>query len=336
MLQIRLIGIALLASVGSAMAAPDIPETSGWSGHLSIGVGAGQAETNMIDGIGPVQMGDDRIDGLEQEASSESFGFPVLHFDIAYTIANFGTQFYSRFQPSPYIFLDLENHLGIRQRLEGAGIVDISLSTSAPVTKVWKDPYLQGPDRGDTDRSVQGLNLRWHNAMESPLTLEISSQEIEIDDEKSGESLPLSTDEQRLLRRQGQAYRYHVDYQWALNDRHMIVPGFSYLDYQLDGDAMAEDGVSLQLSHEYKGLKWGFTTMLYYRDLDAKKDNPIFGEAADRSVYGAAMTCRYSEPFNWKNWSANARVSWYESDNDIDFYDETMGLVMIGATYRFN
>ena len=116
----------------------------------------------------------------------------------------------------------------------------------------------------------------------------------------------------------------------------MIVPGFSYLDYQLDGDAMAEDGVSLQLSHEYKGSKWGFTTMLYYRGLDAKKDNPIFGEAADRSVYGAAMTCRYSEPFNWKNWSANARVSWYESDNDIDFYDETMGLVMIGATYRFN
>ena len=60
----------------------------------------------------------------------------------------------------------------------------------------------------------------------------------------------------------------------------------------------------------------------------------MFGEAADREVFGVGLTATYANPFGWKNWEANARVSWYESDSEIDFYDETLGLVMVGATYR--
>ena len=333
-LQSLLAVLSLLAFAGAGFAAQEIPVESGWSGHIAVGVGGGQAETNVIDEIGGIELGDDRIDGLDQDAGSESFGFPTLQFDLAYTLADTGTQFYLLFQPSPHIFLDLEAHAGIRQRLPDLGMVDLSLSGSAPTTKVWKDPYLTGANRGDTDRSVTGLNIRWHNAMETPVTLEISSQEIEIDDEESGAATVLPSTEHRLLRRTGQVYRYHVNYAWSVNDRNTVTPAVSYLDYQLDGDAMAEDGVALQLSHEYLGERWNFTTTVFFRDLEAGKDNPLFSAAGDREVMGAAFTANYPEPFGWKKWIANARISWYDSDSDIDFYDESLGLVMVGATYR--
>ena len=284
----------------------------------------------------PAKTGDYRIDSRDQDAGSESFGFPTLRFDVAYTLAATGTQFYLLFQPSPHIFLDLEAHAGVRQRLPDLGIVDLSLTGSAPVTKVWKDPYLTGTDRGDTERSVSGLNLRWHNILQSPFSVTVSSQEIEIDDEESGASTALSPDDRRLLRRTGQVYRYHVDYAWALNDRNTLIPAISYLDYQLDGDAMAEEGIALQLSHEYAGREWIFITTLYYRDLEAGDDNPLFGDAGDRQVMGAAVSANYPEPFGWKKWVANARISWYDSDSDIDFYDESLGVIMVGATYRID
>lgn len=132
---------------------------------------------------------------------------------------------------------------------------------------MWKDPYLTSADRGDTERSVSGLSLRWHNAMDTPLSVEISSQEIDIDDEGSGASLALTAADQRLLRRAGQVYRYHLEYAWPLRARHVIVPAISYPDYQLDGAAMAEDGIALQLSHEYRGVKWTFLSSILYKAL---------------------------------------------------------------------
>jgi hypothetical protein len=172
--------------------------------------------------------------------------------------------------------------------------------------------------------------------METPLSVLVSSRDVEIDDEESGASVALAPDARRLLRRTGEVYRYYAEYAWQLGDRHTLVPAVGYLDYQLDGDAMAEDGLDLALEYRYRGARWQFSSSLYYRDLEAGADNPLFGDAGDRQVIGAALSAQYPEPFGWKRWTATARASWYDSDSDIDFYDESLGLFMLGATYRID
>jgi len=327
----------LLLASSHGLTAPVIPEQGGWSGEVTFGAGAGSAETNMIDGISGIQVGDDRVDALDKDPGSEGFGFPLLSFDVGYTLADTGTQVYLAYlpgQPAPHIFLDLEAHAGLRQKLPDVGVVDVSLSGSAPATKVWKDPYLTGANRGDTDRSVTGITFLWHDVMETPLTLLVASRDIDLDDEEGGASLPLSPAERRLLRRSGEVYRYHARYEWELGDRHTLTPGIGYLDYRLDGDAMAEDGLDLALDYQYRGANWQYTTSLFYRDLEADSNNPVFGDYADREVVGAALSVQYPEPFGWERWTATARVSWYDSDSDIDFYDESLGVFVLGATYR--
>lgn len=332
----RLLPAAILAALAtSAQAAPDISPEKGWSGYLNVGAGAGQSETNMLAGISSIDLGDDRISSLDEDAGSEDIAFPALRFEAAYTLGETQTQFFLRNQASDYVFLDMEVHGGIRQQVTGIGIFDISLSGTSVPTDVWKDPYLVGANRGDTERTSKGLHMAWRNIMETPVEFEFSSTEIEIDDEDSGESLALTGAERRLLEREGQVYRFNLLYTWAINDRHSLVPEFALLDYDLDGQAMSEDGFGLSLTHHYTQGRWHFATQLQYRSLESDEDNPIYDDTADKDVFSAGFTASYDKPFGWDKWSANASALWYDEDSDIDFYDTSLGAVSIGMMRRF-
>lgn len=327
---------ACLLLAAAAQAAPDIPTEAGWRGTVNIGAGAGQSETNMLAGISSIDLGDERIDSLDADAGSEDIGFPVLQFEVSYTLQDSRTQFYLRNQPSPYVFVDMEALAGIRQQVEGIGIVDIALSGTTVATDVWKDPYLVGTDRGNTERTTKGLHIAWHNAMDSALSVEFSSKEVELDDEESGTSLGLGVADRKLLERSGQVYRLNASYAWRVNDRHQLVPAVAWLNYDLDGGAMAEDGLALQLAHHYSRDRWRVVSQLQYTGLESDRDNPIYGDAADKDVLVAGVGVFYERPFGLDRWTANARASWYEADSDIDFYDESLGIVSVGMMYRFD
>ena len=330
-----LTALTLFLSVAS-QAAPDITTESGWSGSVNIGAGAGQSESNMLASISSIDLGDERISSLNEDAGSEDIAFPTLQFTINYTLGDTQTQFYVRNQPSPYVALDMEVLGGIRQQVTGIGIVDVALSATSIPTDVWKDPYLVGETRGDTERTTAGLHMAWHNIMDTALSFQFSSKEVEIDDEDSGESLDLSSREQRLLERTGEVYRFHLEYNFQINERHQLTPAITWLDYDLDGGAMAEDGAALQLSHSYTRDRWRLVSQLQYRGLESDEDNPIYGETADKDILSVGVTAFFAKPFGLENWTANARAMWYEADSDIDFYDESLAAVMIGMLYRFD
>jgi hypothetical protein len=338
--KLALLGLALAGTV--AQAVPLVPEKSGWSGHINLGVGAGTSETNMVDGIASIDLGAKRISSLEDSPDSEDFVIPAVHFEVGYTLGDTGTQFYAGNQVADYLSFDLETtletHIGVRQDIPGAGTVDFSLAVSSLPTDVWKDPYVVDVDRGDTERTSSGVHIAWDRIFGTPLELVWSSTEIELDDERSGssEALGLSGQDQRLLRREGMVYHLGLSYDWEINERHRLVPGIAYLDFSLDGDAMKEDGPGLQLKYLYQVNRWRVVSEIYYQDLEADTRNPIFGDERQMETLGASITTFYSKPFGWNNWSANVTLGYQDDDSNIDFYDASFGLVSIGMLYRFD
>jgi hypothetical protein len=335
---------ALAFSGAMAHAATDIPTESGWSGHFNIGAGVGQSESNMNASILSIDLGDDTISSINESPGSEDIVMPTFQFEVAYTLGDSQTQFYLGNQVADFVSFDLETtletHAGVRQQIAGVGIVDFSFAKSSFPTDVWKDPYIAGSPRGDTERTSLGLQMGWSKIMETPLEFEFSAMEIEIDDEESGASLvadgALIAAEQRLLKREGQIYRSTLQYNWEINERHRLVPGIAYLDYDLDGAAMAEDGISLQLKHYYNLNRWRLVSQLFYRDMESDETNPIYDDSRDMETLGAVFTAFYAEPFGLKNWTANATASYTDGDSNIDFYDSSFGLVSVGMLYRFD
>jgi hypothetical protein len=335
---LALLGLALAGTV--AQAVPLVPQESGWSGHVNLGVGGGSSESNMIDGIASINLGNKRVSSLEDSPDSKDFVMPAVRFEVGYTMADTRTQFYAGNQVADYLSFDLETslktHLGVRQDIPDIGTVDFSLAVSSLPTDVWKDPYVVDANRGDTERTTMGIHIAWDRMFNTPLQLAFSSTEIEIDDERSGEALGLSKAQQRLLRRKGMVYRLDLNYDWEINERHRLAPAITYLDFNLDGDAMKEDGLGLQLKYLYHLNRWSIVSEVYYQDLEADTRNPIFTKERQMETLGASITTFYARPFGWDSWTANATLGYQDDDSNIDFYDASFGLVSVGMLYRFD
>lgn len=338
----RLTLLACVFTSSLAQAVQPIPDEAGWSGYVNLGVGAGSSESNMLAGISSVDLGDEQVSSLNQSPDDEDIVLPAVQFEVAYTFEGMGLQLYASNQVADHLNFDLdttlETHIGARQDVGEVGIVDVSLAFSTIPTDVWKDPYLVGEDRGDTERTSSGLHLIWGNIFGSPFEFAWSSREIDIDDERSGKDgdLDLTAREQRLLRRKGDYDRLDLNYTWKINQHHTLVPAVAYADYDLDGAAMAEDGFVVQLKHAWQSNQWRLVSKVFYKDFESDEANPIYQKERDMETLGGSVTVFYAKPFGLNDWTANAGVAYYEDDSNIDFYDSSFGLVSIGMLYRFD
>ncbi len=221
-------------------------------------------------------------------------------------------------------------------KLPEIGLVEFSLHATAVPLDVWKDPYLVGEKRGETERTSTGVQASWDQIFESGFEFTWVWKDIEIDDEESGESLLLSDAQKRSLRRTGNYNRWDVSYDWQISDRHRLVPGIGYIDRDLDGDAMAEDGPQVSLRHLWNLDRWLLVTRLFYSDLESDETNPIYGEEREMESVGASFTAFYTNPFGLKGWTANASASYFDQDSNIDFYDASFGVLSFAMYYRFD
>ena len=329
----------LLWSHGAA-AVPAIPETDGWSGHVNVGAAVASAETNMVSSLASFDFGDDRISSLDESPGSEDLVLPIAQFEVGYTLAESRTRFYLGNQAADYVNFELapslNTHLGVRQEIPEIGLVEFALNATTLPLDVWKDPYLVGDKRGETERTSTGIHVAWDQILDSGFEFTWSWKEIELDDEESGESLDLRRAEKRLLRREGNFNRWDLSYDWKISDRHRLVPGIGYIDRELDGDAMAEDGLVASLRHLWDLDRFRLVTRLFYSDLESEEVNPIYGERGDKDSIGVSVTAFYSRPFNLERWTANVSASYYDEDSNIDFYDASIGMVSFGMFYRFD
>ena len=336
----RLALAATALSAAMAQAVPPVPEKSGWSGHVNIGAGVGSYESNMIAGISSIDLGQEKISNLRDSPGSEDFVLPAVHFELAYTLGENRTQFYLGNQVADALSVDLETtlqtHLGVRQEVPGITLVDISLAASSLPIDVWKDPYMVDSNRGDTERTVSGLHITFDSLFDTPLEVSWSATEVEIDDERSGAALGLSRADQRLLRRKGMIYNLDLNYEWKINERHRLVPMIGWVDFDLDGDAMAQDGPALVLKHMYQLNRWLVVSQVFYQDLESDTRNPIYADERDMEIIGGTVTVFYAKPFGLEHWDATATLGYQEDDSNIDFYDTSFGLFSVGMFYRFD
>jgi hypothetical protein len=336
--KLAVLGAALTAT--AVQAVPQIPEKSGWRGQVNLAAGAGTSESNMIHGIASIDLGQEKIGSLDESPDSEEFFLPGVQFELAYTLGDNRTQFYLGNLVADYTSFDLQTslktHLGIRQEIPEITVLDISMSRSTLPLDVWKDPYIVDATRGDTEWTTKGLHIAFDRIFGTELELKWSSSEIEIDDERSGEARGLSRADQRLLRREGQVYNVDLRYDWKINEQHRLAPTIGWVDRDLDGGAMAEDGMALALKYLYERNRWLFVSQIFYEDLESDARNPIYNKQGDVDKIGAVFTALYTRPFGLEHWTANATLGYQDNDSNIDFYDSTFGLVSVGMLYRFD
>jgi hypothetical protein len=331
-----LLGCTLAAS---SQAAVIIPTKGGFSGYINLGLGVADVKSNTLAGVlsGNVDLGKKKIDNLYDSPGSESSALPSANFELSYTFEKSRTQLHVGNLLEDFIRFDLDTILGVRQEIGSAGLVGASLLTTSVATEVWSDPYLTDANRKDTDRTGNGYRLYWQQIMGSGLEIRYSTKKVDIDNERSGQSLGLSAAERQLLNRNGDNDRLDLFYEFNSGDkRHLVTPSLSYIDQDRDGDAMSNDGYAVGLNYVFKANdRWRWVFNASYADLDWKEANPIYDKKDSADRYGGSVTVFFSDPFGLKKWALNGTAAYFEEDHDINFYDSEVTLFTIGMFRRF-
>ena len=243
MLAILVSGLPLQVSAATAIA-----EEPGFSGFFNLGVTAGSAKSNLI-----ADIGDDEIDNIEDSPGSKSSTSITPGLSLTYTFDNLSSEVYLGNSLEDFVRFDFSTVIGFRHQVSEVGIFDISFLASPVATEIWKDPYAAGVKRDETDRSADGIRIEWGTIMGSGFDFRLSSRDSEIDDEESGAALlaanVISASELGLLDRNGKINSTSLIYNWDQGKGQLLSLLMTYLEHDLDGDAMSFDGYSVQLNN---------------------------------------------------------------------------------------
>jgi hypothetical protein len=334
---IRLLSAAALAcTVTPAFASDDrISANPGFHGNVLFGGGYLDLESNLVSGNKLIDVKDSSIQSVNQSPDSNDDAFPIISGEVNYA---FGDRWEAFFGGSieDYVTLDFNTRLGIRKQWDQVGIMGISLLFSGMPAEVWEDPYLVGTPRSDTDRDSSGLRLDWWRILDSNFYLQLTTREIEIDNEASGTdpALGLTPDEILLLRRDGDDRRIRLGYRWE-NGPHTLQPEITVGEDDRDGGALSADTSAIQLTYSYKATDWRWVTTAQFFNADYDAVNPVYDRRIDSDGYTLGLTGFRKLQIGDNNWSAYGSLTYADSDSDVDFHDASAFGIMLGVGYFF-
>jgi hypothetical protein len=327
-----------LLAASSAWALGPLPETTGWSGFVSLGVGGGSLESNMIADVKviDVDLGASTITDYGAP-EDESFAVPAVALNVSYLFKDKKTLFSIGNDLANFLQFDRSTIISIRHDTDAGGRFQLAIDSAAAIqTEVWEDPYLLGEDRKKTARDATGLRFTWDKIMGSQFELKALTRNIELDQESSGASLDLSAAERGLLSREGDWTRLELGYLFTLGGgEHLIRPHIAALDRDLDGAAMSQDGFEVGVSYVRNTPRYGWATVVNFSSLDGDVVNPIFGGVNDADGFGFATQIFFKQLFGKSAWQPNVSLAMGEVDSDLDFYDSEGWMVTVGLSRRF-
>ena len=321
-------------------AAQRIAQEPGLSGFYSLGVGMVNVESNMLATSLGQDLGEDTIDNLFDEADSEINPIPLLGLSLTYTFSNEATEVFFGSGIEDLVRFDFSTRFGLRQSAGKAGLFELSALTTPLATEVWEDPYATGVSRDETDRTADGARIEWGFIFGSGLDLQVSTREVDIDKERSGDALvaaaSITPGEQALLDRNGDINDVLLRYTWEFEPGRAVSIGARAFEEDLDGEAMSNDGTAVEFTYlERLGDQTNVAINLSAGTVDYDEVNPIYGEKDEADIAGFAATLFVRDAFGFKNWTSVTSFAFGEEDHEIDFYTSNAVLVSFSMLRRF-
>jgi hypothetical protein len=326
--------LALSLAASSALALEPMQKEPGFSGYLALGAAGGSVESNFLAEALGIDLSNDKIYTYDSP-SETTIIIPSARFSVGYTFSDQKTRVrLANGAVEDSIDFSFNGVLGLRHEFDALGSIELAALLPTPGVEVWEDPYLLGAKRNSTDKDSTGGQLTWAGMFGTGLELVASSRKIDIKHEYSGDSLGLSDAQKDLLDREGDVYKVELGYLFDCGDV-KVQPGVAWIDRNLDGDAMAQDGYEVSLGLVYSGGSYTWRNSIAYQNLDGDKENPIFHQTNDAEVYLFASELQFPAPFGWDKWFTTVGVSWGENQSDIDFNkaSSAMFAARLGRTF---
>lgn len=300
----------------------------GVSGTLAMLVGGVQSNSRLDSG--PKNI--DSLSGSGEE-KKEAFFFPLAASHVNYTFSNgnsrvrFGVEEADIALGRPHI------ELGFHQYVDNLGTFKLSYLPGILSATTWKDPYLVGEDRKETDRNIQGARFQYTDILSSRFGLEMAYGNQKIDDELSG--ISFSPTAPKALDRNGDLYFIELSHLDPISKTWLVRSSVNYMRKDLSGEAMSSNKYTGQIAFLKRLVKGTFTVSVKYHYEDFENVSPIFQDTRSDNGVGIMSTYVYKAPFNLKNVGLVTLLGYNQDFSNIDFYDNYNVIIGAGVSYDF-
>lgn len=332
--------IVLLAVTHLAYAIDPIPEEPGFSGFVRLGGGVLNYASNTIAGNSMMDVGTDTIFSLTETPDSETTGLVLLNLELGWTFAPQRTQIVLGSSIEDIARLDFSQQLALKKELADKSRLSFGFLFTGFPTEVYEDPFLVGSPRRETDRNSYGARIAYDRFLGSNFEIRYSYRNIDIDDERSGESLDLTAQERALLVRDGDNHNVDLSYRYKYDDKNTFVPAITFFYNDRDGDAITHWGADFQLTYVFHDdpITAVINGIIGYADYD--ETNPVFNKSQEDDRYGLSGQFYYRQPFGMtpfgnEDFSVFCNLSYFLADANIDFYKTEAFLASAGVMFQF-
>lgn len=297
----------------------NIPKKNGFSARIE----AGGIWINTTDQLF-VHDKNEKTDNLNDEADSFSITLPLVMFDLRYRFQDSDTQIYFG---TPLKDSGIALTLGLTQTFTDKSKLDVSIFSEI-MGEVWKNPYIAGVDRDETDVEDVGFAIDYDRILDTGLNLYYRYNLVDVDKDVIGTMF-------RNLKRDGVIHTTGLGYMIVLDKSNIIIPGVEYSKGNMDGESNSYSGYRIKLG--YKRMKKDYIlnafVSTYKNDYDRR--HPIFNKTRDEKGYSAIAILTLLNPFGYEKFFTNFFVGQSYSDSNIDFFDKRTHAGGITMGYNF-
>ena len=313
--------VALLSMTATVQASTN--NTDAWSGSTGIGaiiIGSG----NNLNPEGSKK----RLDTLDSAAEPETSVLPVFLPEVTWDAGQpEGFKFYLTTDPPIDEVGGFALSIGSTYQLDTIGTLNTAVFFT-PFEKAWKDPYIIGVDREETDTTKLGLRIGMNRIMGTGLRAQFVYLNDDVDDDVISALTP-------ELARDGSVYSLNLNYSYCVSSNLELRPRFSVRKGDYDGEANSFMKYKVDFEARYTTGQWMIVPRVFYSHSDYDEINPIFNETRENNSYGASLMTTYVAPFGWENWSATCLLATSVGDSNIDFYDTEATTIGAVLSYHF-
>ena len=293
-------------------------ESRGFSGRFQAGVGY-ITSTDQLK-----KNADKRLDGLSANADRFDSVIPLVRLDLRYTFASgrqlyFGTPTGSGGRPGL--------SLGAVLPVKDGSKLDVSVFRRS-FEKVWKDPYLVGDRREDTDKLTNGAKLAFSNILGTPTSVSYSLAYADVDDDEIGESFD-------TLERDGWLHEAQIGYSIRVGRGLSIVPSFEFSLGDADGDANSYKGYALKMGVRKFSAGYMFNLFAAIGLNDYDETHPIFDKTREDTTYSTFAVFTLPDLLGKKRLFSSLTAGYRHRDSNIGFLDADTFLGGLTIGYKF-
>lgn len=314
---------ALILLLPCAAIAQGPPPQAGFSAEVALGViVVGSADNLSPDGS------KDTLTSLEQSAKTTTKVLAAVLPELRYNFgADHRSSWYFKMRPASEVAGFFAPTTGISIPVAGETTLDAGLFY-LPLAEAYKNPYLVGERRSETDVLSWGGYLVADGIAGTPLRLQAALLTTDVDDDQLARLFP-------SLARDGEVYELAVGYGLWQGQPLSLKPQLIFSKGELDGEASSFTKIKAELAGMYIAGRLFVMPSLYYSQKQHDDQDPVFASTLKENGYGANLLLKYQGLMGSENLGLMAIAGYGIGDASEKFFDSESLVGGLGLTYTF-